>query len=96
MVLRCFHCGHELTFGDRIGLREQCPRCHEDVHVCRNCRFYDPKVYNECTETSAERVREKERANHCDYFAAGSGAGGSAKSKEDLFNAAEALFKKKL
>lgn len=94
-TLRCFHCGTEIEFTDRVGIREECPKCRSDVHVCKNCHFYDPKVYNECKEPQAEVVREKERANVCDYFQPGSGLGGGAKSKEDLLKAAEALFKKK-
>lgn len=93
--LKCFHCGAKLTFQDRIGLREECPQCRNDVHVCKNCAFYDPKVYNECREPQAEVVREKDRANHCEYFQPGTGSGGGGKSKEDLLKAAEALFKKK-
>ncbi len=93
--LKCFHCAGDLKFTDRIGLREECGSCRNDVHVCKNCRFYDPKAYNECTEPSAEVVREKDRANHCEYFQAGSGAGGGGKAKSDLLAAAEALFKKK-
>lgn len=95
ITLKCFHCGSELSYPERIGLREECPKCHEDVHCCRNCQFYDSKVYNECREPQAEVVREKERANHCEYFQAGHGSGGAGKSKEDLMKAAEALFKKK-
>lgn len=93
--LKCFHCGNALSYVDRIGLREECPKCHEDVHVCKNCQFYDAKVYNECREPAAEKVLEKERANHCDYFAPGAGEGGKAASKDALLAAAEALFKKK-
>lgn len=93
--LKCFHCGEKLQFKDRIGLREECPKCRNDVHVCKNCKFYDSKAYNECTEPTAEVCREKDRANHCDYFVAGSGGGSGAKSKDDLLSAAEALFKRK-
>lgn len=93
--VKCFHCGTELKFVDRIGLREECSKCRNDVHVCKNCKFYDAKAYNECIEPSAEVVREKDRSNHCEYFQAGGGAGGGGKAKEDLLKAAEALFKKK-
>lgn len=94
--LSCHHCGEKLSFLDRVGIREECPKCHSDVHVCKNCSFYDPKVYNECREPQAEVIREKDRANRCDYFQARSGAGGKgAPTKEDLMKAAEALFKKK-
>lgn len=93
--MRCHHCGAEIKFIDRVGFREECINCHNDAHVCKNCQFYDPKVYNECREPQAEVVREKDRFNRCEYFQPGSGSGGAAKTKEDLLNAAEALFKKK-
>ncbi len=93
--LRCFHCGFENHFVDRVGIREECEKCHSDLHVCRNCEFYDAKVYNECKEPQAEVIREKERANVCDYFVPGGGAGGKSKTKDELLSAAEALFKKK-
>jgi len=93
--LKCYHCGEPLKFADRIGLREECPKCRNDVHVCKNCAFYDVTAYNECREPSAEVVREKDRANYCDYFQPGDGRGGAGKSKSDLMSAAEALFKKK-
>lgn len=94
-VLRCFQCGAEISYRDRIGIREECDKCRSDVHVCRNCEFYDPKVYNECREPQAEVIREKDRANVCDYFSPGVGTGGKGKTKEDLLSAAEALFRKK-
>lgn len=95
VTLNCFHCGTELNYPERVGRREECPSCKEDVHVCKNCKFYDPKVYNECLEPAAEVVREKDRANHCEYFVAGKREGGGGASKSDLMKAAEALFKKK-
>ena len=66
--MRCFHCGNEIFYTDRVGIREECEKCKSDVHCCRNCAFYDPKVYNECKEPQAEVIREKDRANVCDYF----------------------------
>lgn len=83
-----------MEFVDRIPRRSECSKCGADAHVCKNCQHYDPKVYNECRETSAEVVREKDRSNYCDHFCA-SGAGPVADAKVDLFSAAEALFKKK-
>ena len=95
VTLKCFKCGTELSFVDRVGRREECPKCREDVHVCRNCDFYDPKVYNECREPAAEVVRDKERANHCEYFRPGQRSGGAGAANDALRAAAEALFKKK-
>lgn len=52
----------------KIGRREVCSGCGKDLHVCRNCRFYDPQAYNACREPQAERVIDKDRSNFCDYF----------------------------
>jgi hypothetical protein len=64
----CYRCRKPLVLSDHVGRREMCPACGADLHVCLNCRFYDPGVYNACGEPQAERVLEKERANFCDYF----------------------------
>lgn len=74
------------------GRRDECEKCRADVHVCRNCKHYDPKAYNECRETQADRVQEKERSNFCDYFEIGTSAGGLSE-REKQRAAAEALFK---
>jgi ribosome-binding protein aMBF1 (putative translation factor) len=93
--LNCFNCGTELTFSSVPGRREDCTKCGADVHVCKNCKHYDRNAYNECREPSAEVVREKERANFCDFFTPGDGGKSAVDMKKDLMSAAEALFKKK-
>ena len=94
--LKCFSCHKDLEYPEKVGFRAECSHCGEDVHCCRNCRFYDPKVYNECKETSAEVVREKHRANYCEFFQPTESVTGSAgTAKDDLLKQAEALFKKK-
>ena len=94
--LKCFSCHTDLEYPDKVGFRAECGHCGADVHCCKNCRFYDPKVYNECKETSADVVREKDRANYCEFYQPAGGVSGSASTaKEDLLNQAEALFKKK-
>ena len=91
--LHCFSCNELLSYPDKVGLREECPRCRADVHVCKNCEFYDVKVYNECREPQAEVQREKDRANRCEYFRTGSRQGAMSQA-DALRAAAEALFKK--
>jgi hypothetical protein len=95
--MRCFDCGAGVEFasGERVGFRDTCDACGADLHVCRNCAHHDPSAYNECRETSAERVSDRERANRCDYFAprdraGGSGADEGGKAREAL----DSLFKK--
>ena len=95
----CRGCGGDLGARDRIGRRETCPRCGVDLHSCRQCRFHDPRAYNECSEPQAERVLDKERGNFCEYFGCadavtrtrpgGAAAGGNA--REDL----ERLFRRR-
>lgn len=93
--LSCFQCSTAISFSGNLSFREECPQCRADAHVCKNCEFHDLKVYNECKETSAEVVREKDRANRCEYFQPRSGASGGIDKAAQLRAAAEALFKKK-
>ncbi|MCX8110059.1 MAG: hypothetical protein N3D15_02280 [Syntrophorhabdaceae bacterium] len=53
---------------DEITFRSECPSCRSDLHICLNCMFYDPGKSNSCRETRADHVREKDRANYCEYF----------------------------
>lgn len=92
--LTCFQCKKKLSLGHMPGRREDCPECGADLHVCRNCQHYDRQAYNECRETSADVVREKDRANFCDFYMPGI-LGAASDPKKDLLAAAEALFKKK-
>jgi hypothetical protein len=50
---------------------------------------------NECRESQADRVVEKEKANFCDYFKPSGSSSGNAASRDSLKSAADALFKKK-
>jgi len=94
MQIYCFQCSAQLTFGHTPGRREECSNCGADVHVCRNCKNYDKNAYNECREPQAEVVKERDRANFCDFFELG-GIGGGVDKQKDLRAMAEALFKKK-
>jgi len=96
-AVRCFSCNAliELLAGERIGFADCCERCDADLHVCLNCRLHDPNAYNECRESSAERVRARDRANRCEYFSPGDREGGGLDSARDAARSAlEDLFKK--
>jgi hypothetical protein len=96
--MRCFSCGAvtALATGERIGFGDRCERCDADLHVCRNCRFHDPSAYNECRESSAERVRDRDRANRCEYFSPGDREDGDGVSARSAARAAlDDLFKKR-
>ena len=72
--MTCAACGTALAAVERVGRRDTCPRCGADLHSCRQCRFHDARVYNECHEPLAERVLDKTRSNFCEYFAPPDGA----------------------
>jgi len=76
------------------GRREECSSCGADLHACKNCRFYDATAYNECREPSAERVKEKERSNFCDYFKFKAGCSANQAADNSWKNKLEDLFKK--
>jgi hypothetical protein len=92
----CYKCSRDLSLssGSVISRSEECDNCRADVRVCKNCRHYNPKAYNECNESQAERVVEKERANFCDYFyLVGGVTGKKASEKDDVKAKLDALFK---
>jgi len=98
MPYYCFKCQNEVQISSatQVGRREQCPACRVDLHVCKNCRHYDPAAYNECREVQAERVLDKENANFCDYFVYRQGRGvlKAGGDKQQVKAKLEALFKK--
>jgi hypothetical protein len=67
----CHHCKNPVDVTGKVGRTETCPFCDSDLHCCLNCEFYDPGVYNDCRETQAERVLNKDSSNFCDYFSFG-------------------------
>lgn len=96
--LRCWKCGASLA-DYTLPLRrlEECRACNAELHVCRMCEFYDTTVARHCRETIAEEVKDKSRANFCDYFRPTpaayrpGGTSAAARAKAEL----EALFGRK-
>ena len=70
MAFSCHKCGKELLLAGatQVGRRDTCPSCSADLHACLNCRHHDRSSYNECRESQAERVLDKDQTNFCDYF----------------------------
>lgn len=77
-----------------VGRRDVCPSCMTDIRCCKMCQYYDIKAYNDCRETSADRIVDKEKANFCDYFKIGSSEVDPDQSRKDALAKAAALFKK--
>lgn len=78
-MLVCWKCGASLA-DYTLPLRrlEECRTCGAELHVCKLCEWYSISVAKHCRETVAEEVKDKERANFCDYF----------KPREDAYSAA--------
>ena len=93
----CFSCGQELIALEPVGRGEACGGCRADVRCCQNCEYYDPLAYNECRETVAERVIEKDRSNFCSFFRLGRqpGSGVIQNKSIDAKKKLEEIFKKK-
>jgi hypothetical protein len=73
--LVCWKCGASIA-DLSLPLRrvDECRRCSAPLHACKLCEFYEITVAKQCREPIAELVREKDRANYCDYFQPRSGA----------------------
>ena len=67
--MNCAFCQHEIT-EKKIHMRDECPSCGRDLHICLNCEFYDANAYRQCRESIREPVVDKERGNFCDFFRA--------------------------
>jgi hypothetical protein len=73
--LVCWKCGASLAdYSLPLRRLEVCRACGAELHVCRLCCYYDTSKAKHCQEPIAEEVRDKERANFCDYFAPRPGA----------------------
>jgi hypothetical protein len=83
----CHKCGATLDL-EKISRRDECRACGADLRVCLNCTFYNEGRANECFEPQAEKVKEKDRSNYCDFFRFKEG--GQKKSEKDE---AEQLWK---
>src|SRR6266545_7252438 len=97
-TLSCFKCGAGYPLEGRIGRKDTCPKCDADLHCCLNCRHYNRSAHNQCNEPQAEWVRDKDRANFCDYFEPNRGglpAGAPGSEASDARALFDSLFKKK-
>ncbi len=63
----CFKCGTVIEI-EKVSRRDECPQCGSDLRVCLNCAFYAASRSNACEEPQAEIVKDKDKANYCDFF----------------------------
>ena len=88
-TLQCHHCGAPVEINEPLARDAECEACKGDLRCCIDCRHYDTRMNNSCTETQAEIVEDKARRNFCEFFfysrepfvAAGTSRAGEAKEK---------------
>lgn len=102
--LVCQTCGAAVPYSEPIPRDGECEKCRTDLRCCRNCRHWDQRYNNECTETQADPVPDKKRRNFCEFFyfsratfagGTGTGSGTSRDRAAEARAKLEALFKKK-
>ena len=65
----CHRCGQPWDSEKKTpGVKEFCEHCSSYLHSCLNCRFYEPKLHNQCAIPTTEWVGDKAGANFCDEF----------------------------
>jgi len=94
-IISCHRCHKDtgLDAHSSVYRSSECPFCSADLRCCKMCRFYDAKSYNECRESQAERITEKNKSNFCGFFELNTNINHEAQKSNQL-SAAEALFKK--
>jgi hypothetical protein len=93
--LVCWKCGVSLAdLSLPLTRQDECKKCGAELHVCKLCEWYSIAVAKHCREPIAEEVKDKERANFCDYFKplpgaySAAGLDAAARAKQEL----EAMF----
>ncbi len=90
----CHACKRELQIARLTGRRDECPFCGADIHCCLNCTFYDRASSKQCREPSSELVKEKDKANFCDYFRFAEAAAKAPAGVEQARKELDDLFKR--
>ena len=90
----CYKCSASLMFeaNSKVSRNEECPKCYANIHSCKMCAFYDKSAYNDCKETMANRIVDKEMANFCDFYKL-SGVNNTQNDASKLLDVANSLFK---
>jgi len=81
--LSCWRCGTGLALSLPFRRLDECPSCLAELHVCRMCVNYAPRLPTGCAEQDAEEVRIKDRANFCDWYRPSASAYTGAESAEE-------------
>src|SRR5262245_42973894 len=67
-MLKCYRCRRIVSPDSRSTPHGVCPFCSTAFHCCMNCLYYDESSPYKCSESAADWVPDKEKANFCQYF----------------------------
>ncbi|MGK0359574.1 MAG: hypothetical protein ACI9U2_001876 [Bradymonadia bacterium] len=93
-IYRCWECQHEVDLSVKVSRRDECRACGADLHVCKNCKFWDPSYQNECRENISSYIRDREKANFCMAFTMKAVDEDDAAEADDARSKLEAMFAK--
>jgi hypothetical protein len=79
-VIRCHACNTAASIPEPVPRDAECGSCGADLRCCLNCRHHDVAYNNQCRETEADPVPDKDRRNFCEYFSARAGGATDASS----------------
>ena len=66
---QCWQCGTSVVDQPLpLSTYAECRDCRAQLHCCRQCQHYNPRLRADCDEPRAESHSEREKANFCDWF----------------------------
>ena len=63
---RCAGCGQVLS--PDVDVQGQCPKCHFELHSCKQCVNFDTGQRFECVKPIEVRIGKKDARNECAYY----------------------------
>ncbi|HKO97375.1 MAG TPA: hypothetical protein VJU86_10305 [Pyrinomonadaceae bacterium] len=67
-AVKCAACGAKVP--SAINLDTSCAKCRADLHICRQCTYFDPAARFECNKPITVRIVNKNARNLCELFTA--------------------------
>ena len=88
--LHCWSCGAGIEDEPMpLSTYAACPQCRAQLHTCRMCRYWNPRLHSDCDEPRAESVSDREKANFCDWLVLQSERRTAAQAKEPAASRSE-------
>jgi hypothetical protein len=83
--MKCYKCKTEIDINEKkISFHSTCDICGEDLHICKNCKYYSPGKPNDCIVPNTLPIKDRERYNFCEDFKPSSNNIETFKSKKEI------------